>query len=267
MGLPEWFFCPISVLWVVLVRSPVRKAARATLVVSLAVLGLALILISPLGLKAIAVVRGLDWVKLGNVGQAYGAISAVISGVALAGVTLSLFLQVRDFNLSRMQVMRIHHTDLMRFSIENPSFISSWGFRPAPDSDLERVRRMGFTNMIAGFWKDNYETRMLDDGELHFNFSQLFQGEVGREYWINSRLAWAEAARTRRSRRFMRIAEEEYGKAISSGPPTVPADLASYLGADGSRRLRERLRSGRIIPIAGGFALGIMAARFVLRRR
>ncbi len=248
-------------------RSPVGKAARATLMVSLAMLGLALILISPLGLKAIAVVKGLDWVKLGNVGQAYGAISAVISGVALAGVTLSLFLQARDFNLSRMQVMRNHHSDLMRFSIENPSFISSWGFVPAPGSDLERVRRIGFTNTIASFWKDSYETRMLDDGETHFNFYQLFQGEAGREYWTNSRLAWAETARTRRSRRFIRIAEEEYGKAISSGPPVVPADLASYLRADGSRRLRKRLRSGRVIPIAGGFAIGIMAARFMLRRR
>jgi Family of unknown function (DUF6082) len=267
MGLPKWFLCPISVLWVVLVRSPVRKAARATLVVSLAVLALGLILISPLGLKAIAVVKGLDWVKLGNVGQAYGAISAVISGVALAGVTLSLFLQVRDFNLSRMQVMRNYHADLMRFSIENPSFISSWGFRPAPDSDLERVRRIGFTNMIVGFWKDSYETRTLDDGEIHFNFSQLFQGEVGREYWVSSRRAWAEVARTRRSRRFIRIVQEEYGKAISSGPPVVPADLASYLRADGSRSLRKRLGSGRVIPIAGGFALGILSARFMLRRR
>lgn len=52
-------------------------------------------------------------------------------------VALFLFLQARDFNLSRVQVMRNSHTGLVRFSI------SSWGFTPPPNSDLEHIRGTG----------------------------------------------------------------------------------------------------------------------------
>jgi Family of unknown function (DUF6082) len=248
-------------------RTSVRKAARVILVASLSLLGLGIILISPVGLKLISLVRGVNWVELGNVGQTYGAISAVISGVALGGVALSLFLQSRDFNLSRTQAMRNYHSDLVRFSIENPSFISSWGFIPPRDSDMEEMRRIGFLNMIVNFWKDGYETRAFDDDEIRLNFSQMFQGEAGRSYWMSSRLAWLEVATGQRDRRFVKIAEDEYRKAVDSGPATVPADLTSYLASAGARSLHQRLSSRWETQLLAGFTLGILTARVFFRRR
>ena len=57
---------------------------------------LSLVLISPLYLRQLSQLRGIDWTKLSNVGQTYGAASAILSAVALVGISLSLLVQARQ---------------------------------------------------------------------------------------------------------------------------------------------------------------------------
>jgi hypothetical protein len=161
----------------------IHRSLRTISIMALVVGGIFLILISPMGLRLISTAKGINWARLSSIGQTYGAISAVISGVALAGIAVSLFLQARELDLTREQMFRTYHLDLVRFSIENPSFISSWGYVPTEGSSLDDVRRVGYTNMIVSFWSTSYVTRRLDESELQLNFAQMFKGEVGRNYW------------------------------------------------------------------------------------
>jgi len=232
---------------------------------SLAICGVVLILVSPLGLEKFTSIKRINWAQLSNIGQTYGAVSALIAGIALAAVAISLFLQTRILTLSRMQMMRTFHFDLTKFSIENPELLPSWGFAPEPGSTLEDIQRTGFVNIIAGFWITSYQTGAISADELRGNFSAVFNGEVGRKWWINSRENWT-SARDRRSRHGVRIIDEEFKKAEDAGPPIVKArpwtNPEQYDSA--SSRLR---RPGHKAGIILAFGAGIAVARTVLRNR
>src|SRR5215467_11556741 len=208
---------------------PIRKTASGLSVILLAALGIGLILISPLALNWIGSIKGFDWSRLSNIGQTYGAISAVIAGIALAAIAISLILQSRSLSLTRMEIMRNYHHDLVKFTIEHPTLLPSWGYAPAPDSDLDDALRVGFVSVIIGFWRTSYEAKMIRDEELRQNVVQMFDGEVGRRFWAGSRHSYSKSIAGRRSRRFAKIIDEEYMKAEDSGPPVAESKLWSDL--------------------------------------
>lgn len=232
----------------------------------LAVCGVALILVSPLGLEKFTSIKGVDWAQLSNIGQTYGAVSALIAGIALAAVAISLFLQARSLSLSRTQMMRTFHFDLIKYSIENPELLPSWGFAPEPGSTIEDIQRAGFVNILAAFWITSYQTRVISIDELRENFSAAFNGEAGRKWWINSRDNWIKTAEDRRSRHAVRIIQEEFKKAEDAGPPIVTARL--WANPEQYDSATSRLpRPGHKTEIILAFGAGIAAAGTVLRNR
>lgn len=244
----------------------IHRSLRTISVMALVVGGIFLILISPMGLRLISTAKGINWARLSSIGQTYGAISAVISGVALVGIAVSLFLQARELDLTREQMFRNYHLDLVRFSIENPQFISSWGYVPPVASSLDDVRRVGYINMIVSFWSTSYVTRRLDEGDLQLNFAQMFKGEVGRNYWEAARDGWRESAGDRRRKKFFNIADAEYSKAITAGPALVSADSWSDQESDQQPRTTARPGSHRRAEVVAGFAAGFVvgaALRFL----
>ena len=54
---------------------------------------------------------GLDWPSLSDVGQTYGAVSALVTALALGGVMISLLYQARDVSTARSQATRTFHHD------------------------------------------------------------------------------------------------------------------------------------------------------------
>lgn len=120
----------------------VRGRARIVLHTSLlliALAALALVLASPLALTVFedgAADR--DWRRLSEIGQTYGAVSALLSTLALGGVLVSLLLQRQAARLEREQAQRALHVELMRMAIENPDLQACFG--PFGDglSDVER---------------------------------------------------------------------------------------------------------------------------------
>jgi hypothetical protein len=229
----------------------IHRSLRAISIVVLVVSGIFLILISPMGLRLISTEKGINWARLSSIGQTYGAISAVISGVALAGIAVSLFFQARELDLTREQISRNYHFDLIRFSLENPAFISSWGYVPAEGASLDDVRRMGYTNMIVSFWSTSYITRSLGESELRLNFAHMFKGEVGRNYWERSRDEWREPAKDRRRKKFFNIADAEYRKAIAAGPALVSThscQIRRVISNPVLRRGRATIAEQKLLP-------------------
>src|SRR6266536_2893354 len=76
----------------------------------------ALIVASPLLMAWVARIR-LPWRDLGDIGQAYGAVSAVVSGLAICGVAASLIMQQRQNRTTELHTVRQRHFDLVRLTL------------------------------------------------------------------------------------------------------------------------------------------------------
>src|SRR4051812_24378509 len=61
-----------------------------------------------------------NWVKLANIGQAYGAASAVFSAVAVVGIAASLIYQSHTVRLQRVQIAHDKHERLLMQVMEDP---------------------------------------------------------------------------------------------------------------------------------------------------
>jgi hypothetical protein len=73
-------------------RATVGRSATLTLIVVSLIGTLGIVFLSPLALTWLPEDDGPDWSKLSNIGQTYGAASAVLAVLALAGVAVSLLL-------------------------------------------------------------------------------------------------------------------------------------------------------------------------------
>src|SRR5947208_2108644 len=78
-----------------------KRAALTSTLIAVVVIVLVLVIFSPLALRQFGSVRGVSWARLSNIGQTYGAASALLTGLALVGVVGSLVFQVRAIQVSR----------------------------------------------------------------------------------------------------------------------------------------------------------------------
>ena len=89
-----------------------RNIIISFLVIALTAFVLGLILLSPLLLRQIATLGGVDWTKLSDIGQTYGAASAILSALAVGGVAISLFLQANQGRANQVQMIREYQREL-----------------------------------------------------------------------------------------------------------------------------------------------------------
>lgn len=61
-----------------------------------------------------------DWAALSDIGQAYGGISAILSAIALSGISLSLLLQYRQHRAEVLYSLNQRQFDLVRYALDNP---------------------------------------------------------------------------------------------------------------------------------------------------
>jgi hypothetical protein len=179
--------------------------------------------ISPLALRQLSLLRDINWAQLSNIGQTYGAASALLTGLALIGVAGSMVYQIRAIQVSSEQSIREQHRHLVEMALEDPVYYRCWGDAPEQFPALEGYRQHGYANLIMSFRENWYVLGGLNDSFVHGLAESFFHGEVGREYWNrvgNSRL---QSSLGRRNKRFHRIIEQEYRKAIIAGPPSIRA--------------------------------------------
>jgi uncharacterized membrane protein len=67
----------------------------------LVIITVGLVVASPMALRAFDHGRQVDWSRLSDIGQTYGAVSAIVAAVALLGVTVSLVIQGREAKAAR----------------------------------------------------------------------------------------------------------------------------------------------------------------------
>lgn len=138
------------------------------------------IFFSPLALEPIARIHR-NWTLLGNIGQAYGGISTVISAVALVGVVASLLIQRRQHSLDRIAAIEGRQTHLYSVVRQEPELY--WhilGFGPDSERDvvLLRIFRVEWLRYCAA----GYNSGLISEINLRNEvFRDFFRYEENRQ--------------------------------------------------------------------------------------
>ena len=204
-------------------RRPNGRAVLIASVLCLAALSLGLVLLSPLALNLFPSDRRSDWERLSFIGQTYGAASAILSVLALGGISLSLLLQGREARASREQGLRALHVDLIKIALDDPLYLSCWGPFSGSTAIDDRRRHM-YTNLMVSHWQTMWEVGSLTEPHLRVLADELFAGESGRHFWSLIGGVRSDVEGGRRARHFHRIVADAYDNAIQAGPPVKSQD-------------------------------------------
>jgi Family of unknown function (DUF6082) len=232
---------------------------------------LALVVLSPLALRVVASSFGVNWSDLSNIGQTYGAVSALITALALGGVVISLLYQARDVSASRSQAIRTFQFELLRMELEDADLMwasgAPWG--TAAPTDYGHLRRHIFVHMWLSYWEGQFLLKEMSSRSVRSAARELFNGEPGREYWENSgngRLASNEGRRLQ----FLRIIDEEYRNAIKSSPPVTPGWVVKNPMREPETIARYRhhdIKPSDLLPYAATATAGLLIGYLVRRQR
>jgi hypothetical protein len=223
--------------------------------------GLALVTASPLALRSLADLHQFDWLRLSNVGQTYGAISALLVVIGLSGVAVTVFLQVRESRHTRVQAARTRHYDLMRMALDDPVLMEvSNQLRRLPTHN-ER-RQTIYINLLLRFWLMLWEFDDISEASLRSYVADLFETEPSRAYWRNI-TAQPSLADTRKEIRFTQIVSEEYQNSMPPRPP----DILDCGGPSAEPHNIDRSAlAGLGIGLAAAVALGVELIRRAARK-
>jgi Family of unknown function (DUF6082) len=227
----------------------VKMVALVVIIVT-AVIG---IVFAPLGMALLA--KGnKEWALLGNVGQAYGGVSALVSALALIGVTGALLVQARQHKLDRLTAVRrqsSHISSVVREDIQL--------YAPVVGGELEdersmrcRMLRIEFLHYLAIGFNTGLLTEEALRGEA---FAGFFRYEENRQFWEVANSYWLSGTCGRKPRKFVKIANEELALAKSTGPG-LPLPYSS----DHIQKSSSKQRSGWHISAFAGATAAVSVA-------
>jgi Family of unknown function (DUF6082) len=252
--------------------SRLYRAAAAFAFLLLIIVGLGTVLLSPLLLSRLDALGGGDWARLSEIGQTYGAASAILAMVALGGVAASVLFQARQMKAGNIQTVRQFHFELIRKVLDDVDlYLPCWG--PTGISTIEGQQRQLYANQVMNYLRMAYEIGAFTEQSFRSVLRNMFEGEVGRKFWIVARDTWVEISDSRRLRRFVQVVDEEYQKAVAAGPPApadsindavqTPNNSSQSLGLSTRWRYKKdrRFEVGTLVGLIGGIAFGELLRR------
>jgi Family of unknown function (DUF6082) len=149
-------------------------------------------LLAGVGLAAVLGRRGApqDWSKWSDVGQTFGALSSIISGLALVVVVVTARIQVHEMQRSATAELSMLHLEILKLGINDEELAEVW---PAllPDISPKLSRQFLYANIIYQFHWTTLRLEKATDEEVLGSMRYLFTNPLMREYW-----AAAERGRT-----------------------------------------------------------------------
>jgi hypothetical protein len=160
-----------------------------------------------LGLGAVAVLQSTGsqdgWSARANIGDSFGVVNAIVSGLALAALIVTLWLQSRELSLQRAELalqrdslnqsrvelyrsaeasLRMLHVDLIRMSIDDPSLAEVWP--PLhPGAPHEKERQFLYANLIYQYMWLGLRISDYSEEEVQNRLRYMFTSPLMREYW------------------------------------------------------------------------------------
>jgi hypothetical protein len=236
----------------------------------LVIVAMGLVVLSPLALPALDRGDQVDWEWLSNIGQTYGAVSAIVAAIALLGVMVSLLIQGREVQQARKNARRGHHVELMRMAMDDPRYMEVWG--PYLTDTFADEGQYTYVNLVVAYWFSEYEIGQMSDARLRSTAAGVFVSVPGRHYWRSTGTFWRDNYSGRRAKRFHRVLEETYQEAIKKPPATPPVVSAREPAREPSPArsdVPDRWWVRVLAAAAGGGAVALVvvgAIRRALRR-
>ncbi|HEX3780628.1 MAG TPA: DUF6082 family protein [Pseudonocardiaceae bacterium] len=232
----------------------------------LVIVSVGLVSASPWALLALGQ-DNLDWSRLSNIGQTYGAVSAVVASVALFGVVASLVIQSREVKAARLNSQRDHHVNLMRMAMDDPLYMECFG--PYLTENFETERQLVYINLLVAQWYSEYEIGEPSDAPLRAAAVNVFASNPGRRYWEVAGQYWQDNYPGRRAKRFQRVLDEAYREALKRPATTTP--VVAPAPVSGSRGLSRSswwltLSSAAVCGMMATISGGVVAYCFLKRR-
>jgi hypothetical protein len=248
--------------WRVATKTLTRRAARPFAIVCIVAVTLTLIVLSPLALKALATERNIDWTQLSNIGQAYGAISAILSALALVAVSASIGIQAKEGLVNRRHIQREFHMRLTTMAMSDPLYMQHWVPR-ANERPHDENRQLQFANQMVSLWYMYWELGDMPSETLSIIARDLFTTSKGREFWVTFRDDWAAESIGSRLDHFHQIIDDAFNEALESNHPTRYMRTTQ---AEESSKSRARDAANMAAAMSVAFAGGFIVRKTLQRR-
>ena len=229
------------------------RAAFVVLLIGITIAVSTLVVISPLALRAIALIPNISWPELGNTGQTYGAVSALLAALALVGVAASVLMQNRELRHSRWESGRARHFEIIRMALDDPLYRQVYGARGMPENE---ARLEGYVNLLLEYWAMLWEFGDIQEEQLRTFLRELLGSRAGHVYWRKFGSVRLHEAGTKRERAFQRIADEVYRELAQSLP-----------NGTGTQMRHTRLWNSSGTILGGGLLIALVAACVALLNR
>jgi hypothetical protein len=227
------------------------------------------VVFSPLALREFGTSAHINWSQLSNIGQTYGAVSALLTAMALAGVVASLLFQARDVRLTKEQAIRTFHHELIRMQLDDPFYMNALGASGdmAIPAERDKARLNLYVHLWVSFWQTFYAMGMMPESQLRSACKlELFRGRPGRDYWEQARGTRPLYTKDRHVQKFDRILEEEYRKAIASQSEVAPPAANTHQAAKATSG-RDKAQLGKAAgTLLMAAATGALVDRVLNRR-
>ncbi|MGW0915514.1 DUF6082 family protein [Streptomyces sp. NPDC002784] len=166
-------------------------------------------------------------------GDYFGAVSAVFSGVAALLLVATLFFQRRELRMQREELalqrgeliasreelrrsatadLRGLHIQLTQMQMTDAALAEVWN--DYPGQDPAEIRQLLFANLTYGHYMLVYEWGSMSDAEVLAHARRLVQSPAFRRYWRLSRDAKAALPEDSTESRFFRL----FDRAVDEAP-------------------------------------------------
>jgi len=158
----------------------------------------AITLLAGVGVAAVLARQGAaaDWSRWSDVGQTFGALSSIISGLTLVAVVVTARAQSRELERQRRFLVsnnselqrtaeanqRTLHLEILKMSIQDPKLAEVWP-QYAPDLPADLNRQYLYANIIYQFHWTSLQLGNYSDNEVTSTLRYLFTSPLMRGYW------------------------------------------------------------------------------------
>ena len=160
-------------------RPTVRMASLVCLSIAIA-----LLMVAPIVLVFNGSDVDLQLARVGNLGQAYGLVSAVLSALALGGIAASIYYQAKQGRGYRVEAWQRVHFDVMRLLLAEPSTYLPCIIDPTEFDSEEQIRQYFFTSMWLAYGRTGLELGIMSEEGVRSEFvADMCRSELARELW------------------------------------------------------------------------------------
>jgi len=184
---------------------PLARAARLVKWTVVTITFLGLVLLAGVGIVALLGRDGSDrtWSRWGNVGDAFGALNSLLSGLAVAAIVVTFLVQFQELKVQRTDLarqrdslnraeselrrsaeakLRMLHVDLMKMAMDDTSLAEVWP-PLAPRLSHEENKQYFYANLILQHAWLQLRINVYTEAEMHSYLRYVFTSPIMREYW------------------------------------------------------------------------------------